>query len=126
MRTALSTPVPGSCETIMGASRRRAAFTLIEVVVVVGIIALLMAILVPSLIRARRLAQGMVCGTHIKQLATAVHVYAAGNGRLPGTDTAWWVSYQESSRPPNPAGRRWPNWRSGDSWLGLLCPPDHA
>jgi prepilin-type N-terminal cleavage/methylation domain-containing protein/prepilin-type processing-associated H-X9-DG protein len=125
MRICLWSGDPGSAGTAIGARRRRAAFTLIEVLVAVAIIALLVAILLPSLTRARQLAQATVCKTHVKQLATAVHVYSAANSRLPGTDSAWWVSYQASSKPPNPAGRRWPNWRAGDSWLGLLCPPDH-
>ncbi len=52
-------------------SRRRAGFTLIEVLVVVAIIVLLVAILIPSLKQARESARGSVCGSNMRQLTTA-------------------------------------------------------
>jgi len=55
---------------------RRAAFTLIELLVVVAIIALLIAILLPSLQRAREVANQTVCATTIKQLGMAHMLYA--------------------------------------------------
>jgi len=61
-------------------------FTLIELLVVVAIIALLIAILLPSLARARIVAKRVVCGTQQRQLATAMHAYAAENrGMFPAT-----------------------------------------
>src|SRR4030042_1871286 len=48
--------------------RERPAFTLVELLVVVGIVALLVALLVPQLARARSLARQTVCATHLKQI----------------------------------------------------------
>ncbi len=53
------------------------AFTLIEVLVVVAIIALLVSILLPSLNRARRQSKVVVCSSNIAQLARGMMTYAA-------------------------------------------------
>src|SRR5690606_9872260 len=54
-------------------------FTLIEVLVVVAIIALLLAILVPSLSNARRQARQAVCSSNLRQLVLANASYAQSN-----------------------------------------------
>ena len=54
-------------------------FTLIEVLVVMGIIALLLAILLPSLGAARAQARLVVCGSNIRQLAVANTLYSDEN-----------------------------------------------
>lgn len=51
------------------------AFTLIEVLVVVAIIALLVAILLPSLTAARLQARGVVCQNHLRQIGFAWQLY---------------------------------------------------
>ena len=50
-------------------------FTLIEVLVVVAIIALLVAILLPSLKRAREQARFALCGSNIKQCLTGIEMH---------------------------------------------------
>ena len=55
--------------------RRRNAFTLIELLVVVSIIALLVAILLPSLNEAREIALGTVCLTNARQMGFALILY---------------------------------------------------
>lgn len=63
--------------------RKVRGFTLIELLVVVAIIALLIAILLPSLGRARENARTTVCGTHMKQIALANLMYIdQNNGRM--------------------------------------------
>jgi prepilin-type N-terminal cleavage/methylation domain-containing protein len=64
---------------------RRKAFTLVELLVVVGIIAVLIAILMPALRRARNQAQKVDCMSRIRQIMLATHMYTqAHNGWLPG------------------------------------------
>ncbi|MCH7596497.1 MAG: prepilin-type N-terminal cleavage/methylation domain-containing protein [Planctomycetes bacterium] len=59
--------------------RRRSAFTLIELIVVMGILALLIGILVPSLQSARNSAKANVCLSTLKGLGTAFTVYLTEN-----------------------------------------------
>lgn len=74
---------------------RRRAFTLIEVLVVVAIIALLIAILIPSLARARELSMRAVCQSNTHQLALGWTLYAADfRGNLVSGLAAHWVDNQ--------------------------------
>ena len=64
--------------------KKQNGFTLIELLVVIAIIALLMAILLPALHRARNQARAVVCQTNLKQWGTTLALYAENNnGRLP-------------------------------------------
>ena len=54
-------------------------FTLVELLVVIGIIAVLIAILMPALNRAREHARRVQCGNNIKQLLNAIHMYVGDN-----------------------------------------------
>ena len=53
----------------------KAAFTLVELLVVVAIISLLMAILLPALNKARALSKRLVCKGHLRQVVFAWHTY---------------------------------------------------
>jgi prepilin-type N-terminal cleavage/methylation domain-containing protein/prepilin-type processing-associated H-X9-DG protein len=63
---------------------RPAAFTLVELLVVIGIIALLLSILLPALNRAREAARDVQCMSNVRQLCYALVNYATEHsGRFP-------------------------------------------
>ena len=66
---------------------RRRAFTLVELLVVIGIIALLISILLPSLARARQSAVSIDCQSRMRQMGQAVQFYVnESRGMLPASD----------------------------------------
>ncbi len=93
---------------------RKRGFTLIELLVVVAIIALLIAILLPSLSRAREQAYQVKCAANLNQIFKGMYYYAEdkknGNGYLPQ------LSFQSTLDLINKA-----NWK-GSIWCYQILP----
>lgn len=99
--------------------RKQKAFTLIELLVVIAIIALLMAILLPALARAREAGKRAVCLTHIRQLETAWYMYCEENSEKVAVGDVWYSwsfpnpppATPASASPPGPqlAWHEWPH-----------------
>jgi type II secretory pathway pseudopilin PulG len=72
---------------------RRKCFTLVELLVVIGIIAVLMGILLPALSAVRRTAQRVVCGSNLAGIGKAMLLYANEHGgdypRAGGAGSTW-------------------------------------
>src|SRR5688572_914495 len=78
--------------------RAARAFTLVELLVVIGIIALLVSILLPSLNQAREKARRIQCANNVRTFGQAVNLYANQyKGRVPmhhgGANWLWDISY---------------------------------
>src|SRR3954451_16533026 len=75
------------------------AFTLVEVLVVIGIIAVLMALFVPMLARAQQQAHLVHCASNMRQICTGLIAFSAENhGKFPSNTIS-----------PAP-GRQWWDW----------------
>ena len=82
----------GANHTVL--AMRRFGLTLIELILVIGIIAVLFALLVPSLQRSRLQAKAVVCMSNIRQLNIVFSAYVTDSGKFPyGFD---------NPLPPNP------------------------
>lgn len=70
-------------------SAQRRGFTLVELLVVIGIIALLLSLLLPAIGQVRRRAESVACLGRLRQLGAALHLYASDHaGWLPGSPSA--------------------------------------
>lgn len=61
----------------------RRGFTVIELLIVIGVIGVLVALLFPAVLNARGTARRIQCSSHLKQIGIALHNYHASHGVLP-------------------------------------------
>ncbi len=122
----------------------RKTFTLIELLVVIAIIAILMAILLPSLKKARDSAKDALCKSNLKQLAvgsTAYGVdyegYPPNNNSTQAETRPWYILLRDSGNLPDAWGpaRNVDNGRGGTYWVdekgsgpgaNNSCPPPYS
>lgn len=72
--------------------QKKAAFSLVELLVVLGVMSLLMGMLIPSVGLVREKAQRLATGHKLRQVALAVATYQTTTGRaLAGRDLAGWL-----------------------------------
>ena len=71
---------------------RRKGFTLIELLVVIAVIALLMAIIMPALGKAKEYAQKIICRSNIRQQCLGIILYADDHDtRVPTVNAGYWL-----------------------------------
>lgn len=91
--------------------RSTRAFTLIELLVVIAVIAMLMAVLMPALSKARDLGKRIVCGTNLRTMGLANILYAQSHD-------GWYVPCTD--RTMGPVRADWVYWPNNQDFRELV------
>lgn len=112
----------GSGWSINPSSRR--AFTLVELLVVIAIIAVLAALLLPALSRAKEQARRAKCISNLRQIALSARLFSADHDSY----YPWHTPTEDGGTYGSSAGTAWRNFRSLSNELItpklLVCPSD--
>ncbi len=93
---------------------RRSGFSLIELLVATGILAVLVGLLLPAVQAAREAARRIQCVNNLKQIGLAVHNYESSNGCIPpGYLSGPGVGFRDPGTG---------DWGPGWGWLTVLLP----
>jgi prepilin-type N-terminal cleavage/methylation domain-containing protein/prepilin-type processing-associated H-X9-DG protein len=107
--------------------RQVSGFTLVELLVVIGVIAVLIAMLMPALAKARRQAQTVQCQSNLRQLGVLLSSYAVRSKGWVFPPNAPGLGAQFVDGTPTPRDTRWMSYVfKSPVWNPpvLLCPTD--
>ncbi len=114
----------GSAEAFRTGPDRPPAFTLIELLVVIAIIAILAAMLLPALARAKQQSQGVKCISNLKQLTLAWVAYGSDNRDYLAINGN--TDYEPTGTAAGPTRGVNPQWCPGDMEISAPIPGEQT